>query len=89
MCTLILSEINKKLKKPEAWTHAQPLTEAQLKKMREEFWDTAPYYGGEKGAYFIFLALRSYIRCSSMLVSRIDDYCFMNFFSKDNQCFIK
>ncbi|CAL9138089.1 unnamed protein product [Musa hybrid cultivar] len=41
-------EINKKLKKPEAWTHAQPLTEAQLKKMRDEFWDTAPYYGGEK-----------------------------------------
>jgi len=39
---------SKKLKKPKAWKHTQPITSAQLKQMRDEFWDTAPHYGGQK-----------------------------------------
>ncbi|KAF5185064.1 Ubiquitin domain-containing protein [Thalictrum thalictroides] len=39
----------KKIQKPKPWTHPQPITRAQLNQMREEFWDTAPYYGGRKG----------------------------------------
>ncbi|WOL09147.1 ubiquitin domain-containing protein 1 [Canna indica] len=42
------AEINRKLQKPKPWKHAEPLTETQLRKMRDEFWDTAPYYGGQK-----------------------------------------
>jgi len=42
------TENNKKLKKPKAWKHSQPITPAQLKQMRDEFWDTAPHYGGQK-----------------------------------------
>ncbi|CAL5095941.1 unnamed protein product [Urochloa decumbens] len=42
------NENSKKLKKPKAWKHAQPITPAQLKQMRDEFWDTAPHYGGQK-----------------------------------------
>ncbi|RWW19722.1 hypothetical protein BHE74_00011242, partial [Ensete ventricosum] len=61
-CTLILAEINKKLKKPEAWKHAEPLTEAQLKKMRDEFWDTAPYYGGKKEVSSIYSLHFSFFR---------------------------
>ncbi|CAD6333104.1 unnamed protein product [Miscanthus lutarioriparius] len=41
-------ENSKKLKKPKAWKHTQPITPAQLKQMRDEFWDTAPHYGGQK-----------------------------------------
>lgn len=42
------TENSKKLKKPKAWKHTQPITPAQLKQMRDEFWDTAPHYGGQK-----------------------------------------
>ncbi|KAL5732162.1 hypothetical protein ACHQM5_004812 [Ranunculus cassubicifolius] len=38
----------KKIRKPKPWEHSQPITRAQLNKMREEFWDTAPHYGGTK-----------------------------------------
>jgi hypothetical protein len=31
---------------------------AQLRQMREEFWDTAPHYGGQKGILiFVFVHL--------------------------------
>lgn len=37
----------KKLKKPRPWKHAEgPLSRSELKRMREEFWDTSPHYGG-------------------------------------------
>lgn len=39
----------RRLQKPKAWKHPEPLTRAQLVRMREEFWDTAPHYGGRKG----------------------------------------
>ena len=45
------TENSKKLKKPKAWKHTQPITPAQLKQMRDEFWDTAPHYGGQKGMF--------------------------------------
>ncbi|KAL5721741.1 hypothetical protein ACHQM5_005345 [Ranunculus cassubicifolius] len=38
----------KKIRKPKPWKHPQPLTRAQLNQLREEFWDTAPHYGGQK-----------------------------------------
>ncbi|KAL5721795.1 hypothetical protein ACHQM5_005394 [Ranunculus cassubicifolius] len=38
----------KKFRKPKPWKHPQPLTRAQLNQLREEFWDTAPHYGGQK-----------------------------------------
>ncbi|BAS95017.1 Os05g0529400, partial [Oryza sativa Japonica Group] len=43
------AENSKKLKKPKPWKHTQAITPTQLSKMREEFWDTAPHYGGQKG----------------------------------------
>ena len=45
------TENSKKLKKPKAWKHTKPITSAQLKQMRDEFWDTAPHYGGQKGMF--------------------------------------
>ncbi|XP_065000359.1 uncharacterized protein LOC135581446 isoform X2 [Musa acuminata AAA Group] len=41
-------ENTKKLQKPKPWKHTQQITRAQLKQMRDEFWDTAPHYGGQK-----------------------------------------
>ncbi|GER53969.1 NHL domain-containing protein [Striga asiatica] len=38
----------KKIRKPKAWKHPQPITRSQLIQLREEFWDTAPHYGGTK-----------------------------------------
>jgi hypothetical protein len=45
----INTESSKKLRKPKPWKHTQPITPAQLKQMCDEFWDTAPHYGGQKG----------------------------------------
>ncbi|KAG8385907.1 hypothetical protein BUALT_Bualt03G0093900 [Buddleja alternifolia] len=45
-----LSKETKKIRKPKPWKHSEAITRAQLMKMREEFWDTAPHYGGQKGS---------------------------------------
>ncbi|XP_061374544.1 uncharacterized protein LOC133316780 [Gastrolobium bilobum] len=37
-----------KLRKPKPWRHPQPITRTHLMQLREEFWDTAPHYGGRK-----------------------------------------
>jgi len=34
--------------KPPRWKSTDPLTESQLARKREEFWDTAPHYGGDR-----------------------------------------
>ena len=52
--TLFVSDNGKKLKKPKPWKHTQAITPAQLKQMRDEFWDTAPHYGGQKGTFCIY-----------------------------------
>ncbi|KAL6546471.1 hypothetical protein OROMI_022192 [Orobanche minor] len=41
-------ETSKNIRKPKPWKHTEPITGEQLKKLREEFWDTAPHYGGRK-----------------------------------------
>jgi hypothetical protein len=46
----LISDNRKKLKKPKPWKHTEAITPAQLKQMREEFWDTTPHYGGQKGS---------------------------------------
>lgn len=46
----MLSETIEKLRKPKPWKHPHPITVEQLKQTREEFWDTAPHYGGQRGA---------------------------------------
>nr|XP_023874969.1 ubiquitin domain-containing protein 1-like isoform X1 [Quercus suber] len=38
----------KKIQKPKPWKHTEPITRTQLMQMRDEFWDTAPHYGGQK-----------------------------------------
>lgn len=38
----------RKLRKPKPWKHTEPITRSQLQHMREEFWDTAPHYGGRR-----------------------------------------
>lgn len=43
------ADSTKKVRKPKPWKHPQPITVAQLRQMRDEFWDTAPHYGGRKG----------------------------------------
>ncbi|KAK9706837.1 hypothetical protein RND81_07G155200 [Saponaria officinalis] len=42
------SSDGKKICKPKPWKHSEAITREQLNKMREEFWDTAPHYGGTK-----------------------------------------
>ncbi|KAL8507646.1 hypothetical protein ACS0TY_018258 [Phlomoides rotata] len=37
-----------RIRKPKAWKHPQPITRSQLIQLREEFWDTAPHYGGKQ-----------------------------------------
>ncbi|XP_058100883.1 uncharacterized protein LOC131245432 isoform X3 [Magnolia sinica] len=43
-----MTKTTKKLRKPKAWKHTQPITRTELRRMRDEFWDTAPHYGGQK-----------------------------------------
>ncbi|KAK9714515.1 hypothetical protein RND81_06G100200 [Saponaria officinalis] len=39
---------SKRIRKPKPWRHSEAITTAQLTAMREEFWDTAPHYGGTR-----------------------------------------
>eukprot|EP00271_Cylindrocystis_brebissonii_P017648 TRINITY_DN4658_c2_g2_i2.p1 TRINITY_DN4658_c2_g2~~TRINITY_DN4658_c2_g2_i2.p1 ORF type:complete len:120 (-),score=27.75 TRINITY_DN4658_c2_g2_i2:1010-1369(-) len=60
----------KKLRKPRAWKHPTPITRSEIKKMREEFWDTAPHYGGQKE---IWDALRAAVEADLTLAQAIVD----------------
>ncbi|XP_009590968.1 uncharacterized protein LOC107773971 isoform X3 [Nicotiana tabacum] len=42
------SEAAKQIRKPKPWKHSEPITRDQLVRLRDEFWDTAPHYGGRK-----------------------------------------
>nr|GMD06769.1 ubiquitin domain-containing protein 1-like [Ipomoea batatas] len=44
----MIAETVKKIRKPKPWKHSEPITRDQLVQMRNEFWDTAPHYGGRK-----------------------------------------
>ena len=46
----------KKIQKPKPWKRTEPITRTQLMQMRDEFWDTAPHYGGQKGTLSMGLA---------------------------------
>lgn len=46
----LISLGTKKIRKPKPWKLPHPITKSQLIQMREEFWDTAPHYGGRKGS---------------------------------------
>jgi hypothetical protein len=48
-CFYMISGTTKKIQKPKPWKHTEPITRTQLMQMRDEFWDTAPHYGGQKG----------------------------------------
>ncbi|KFK35732.1 hypothetical protein AALP_AA4G029400 [Arabis alpina] len=60
----------KKISKPKPWKHPQPITKAQLMQLREEFWDTAPHYGGRKE---IWDALRAAAEADISLAQAIVD----------------
>ncbi|CAI7921337.1 unnamed protein product [Closterium sp. NIES-53] len=47
-CPALPVPYGKKVVKPKAWKHPTPLSQAELTRMREEFWDTAPHYGGQR-----------------------------------------
>jgi hypothetical protein len=51
------AETTKKVRKPKPWKHPQPITIGQLSQMRDEFWDTAPHYGGQKGTSYSFSSI--------------------------------
>ncbi|KAL5231430.1 hypothetical protein ABZP36_030206 [Zizania latifolia] len=61
---------SKKLKKPKPWKHTQEITPAQLTQMCDEFWDTAPHYGGQKE---IWDALRAAAEADLPLAQTIVD----------------
>ncbi|XP_073008127.1 uncharacterized protein [Typha latifolia] len=61
---------SKKLRKPKPWKHSQSITRTQLKQMRDEFWDTAPHYGGQKE---IWDALRAAVEADLNLAQAIVD----------------
>ncbi|CAI0560694.1 unnamed protein product [Linum tenue] len=64
-------EGNKKIRKPKPWKHSEPITRAQLVQKRDEFWDTAPHYGGQKGK--IWDALRVAAEAELSLAQAIVD----------------
>ncbi|KAF2314413.1 hypothetical protein GH714_026188 [Hevea brasiliensis] len=49
----------KKIRKPKPWKHPQPITKSQLIQLRDEFWDTAPHYGGRKELHAAMLVVDS------------------------------
>ncbi|KAJ0977383.1 hypothetical protein J5N97_012857 [Dioscorea zingiberensis] len=64
------AESNIKLSKPKPWKYTEPITRTQLIQMRDEFWDTAPHYGGQKE---IWDALRAAAEAELSLAQTIVD----------------
>ncbi|XP_022715734.1 ubiquitin domain-containing protein 1-like isoform X1 [Durio zibethinus] len=64
------NENTKQIRKPKPWKHAEPITRTQLMQMRDEFWDTAPHYGGRKE---IWDALRAAAEAELILAQAIID----------------
>lgn len=60
--TFVIIGTVKKIRKPKPWKHPQPITKSQLMQLREEFWDTAPHYGGRKGSFL-------YLSCTATHIS--------------------
>ena len=59
----------KKIQKPKPWKRTEPITRTQLMQMRDEFWDTAPHYGGQKGTLsmgFVY-ALKECMLCAHIM----------------------
>ncbi|XP_052203705.1 uncharacterized protein LOC127808978 isoform X1 [Diospyros lotus] len=65
-----IKDNTKKIRKPKPWKHSETITRTQLKQMREEFWDTAPHYGGQKE---IWDALRAAAEADLTLARAIVD----------------
>nr|WRO64599.1 MYB transcription factor protein [Rosa persica] len=68
--TRVVMRASKKIRKPKPWKHPQPITKTQLLQLREEFWDTAPHYGGRKE---IWDALRAAAEADLSLAQAIVD----------------
>ncbi|KAH0701485.1 hypothetical protein KY285_015763 [Solanum tuberosum] len=64
------NEAAKQIRKPKPWKHSEPIMRAQLVQMRDEFWDTAPHYGGRKE---IWDALRAAAESDISLAQAIVD----------------
>nr|XP_009778951.1 PREDICTED: ubiquitin domain-containing protein 1-like isoform X2 [Nicotiana sylvestris] len=60
----------KQIRKPKPWKHSESITRDQLVRMRDEFWDTAPHYGGRKE---IWDALRAAAESDISLAQAIVD----------------
>ncbi len=60
--SLIKTGAAKKIRKPKPWKHPQPITKTQLMQLRDEFWDTAPHYGGRKGIPLNLSLLRLFFK---------------------------
>jgi hypothetical protein len=43
----------------EPWQHEPAVTKEQVLRMRSEFWDTQPHYGGSRGALALAVAASS------------------------------
>jgi len=75
---LFVSDNGKKLKKPKPWKHTQAITPAQLRQMRDEFWDTAPHYGGQKGTLYITDGSFSFLLSAFISESVMHLYCMLD-----------
>ncbi|KAL0353849.1 UNVERIFIED_CONTAM: hypothetical protein Sangu_0966200 [Sesamum angustifolium] len=62
----------KKIRKPKAWKHPQPITKSQLIQLREEFWDTAPHYGGTKAAEADLTLAQAIVDSAGIIVQNPD-----------------
>ncbi|WIA12191.1 hypothetical protein OEZ86_003173 [Tetradesmus obliquus] len=57
----------KQYSKPR-WKSREPLTAAKLQRMRDEFWDTQPHYGGDKAMWD---AIKAACQSDDMATSRL------------------
>ncbi|GJT50191.1 ubiquitin domain-containing 1-like protein, partial [Tanacetum coccineum] len=59
-----------RIRKPAAWSHTEAITLVQLNALREEFWDTAPHYGGKQEIWdALRAAAESEIQLAQAIVS--------------------
>lgn len=85
----MFSENIKKLRKPKAWKHPQPITRTELQQLRDEFWDTAPHYGGQKGNIFYENKISSLYISRAVLQIQHVWYQLFNYFIEEQTKYIE
>eukprot|EP00205_Picochlorum_sp_RCC944_P002015 CAMPEP_0182607188 /NCGR_PEP_ID=MMETSP1330-20130603/1923_1 /TAXON_ID=464278 /ORGANISM="Picochlorum sp., Strain RCC944" /LENGTH=105 /DNA_ID=CAMNT_0024825731 /DNA_START=115 /DNA_END=432 /DNA_ORIENTATION=+ len=67
-----LSSKDASILKAKKWKSQEPVTLEELQKRREEFWDTAPHYGGDPVIWEALKVAVADLECAKVILEAAD-----------------